>query len=81
MLFLIKNFIHHHLYHLFSTGPLQESAVWIDETQTVLNQLGRRGNTSPLAAKDDDDPLGISNEGTRAKSEEEMLEIFPESKT
>lgn len=60
-------------------GPLQESAVWIDETQTVLNQLGRRGNTSPLAGKDDDDPLGISNEGTRAKSEEEMLEIFPES--
>ncbi|KAL4222023.1 Exocyst complex component 2 [Mactra antiquata] len=59
-------------------GPLQESAVWIDETQTVLNQLGRRGNTSPLAAKDDDDPLGISDEGNKQKSEEEMLELFPE---
>lgn len=59
-------------------GPLQDSAVWFDETQTVLNQLGRRGNTSPLSGKEDEDPLGLSDEGTKARSEDEMLELFPE---
>lgn len=65
--------------YFIQTGPLEESAVWIDETQTVLNQLGRRGNTAPISDKSDEDPLGISVEGTRAQSEEEMLEYFPES--
>lgn len=59
---------------------MQESAVWVDETQSVLNQLGRRGNTSPLSGKEDEDPLGLSDEGSKAKSEEEMLEMFPECK-
>ncbi|WAR13335.1 EXOC2-like protein [Mya arenaria] len=59
-------------------GPLQESAVWVDETQTVLNQLGRRGNQAPLASRDGEDPLGLSDEGNHAKSEDEMLELFPE---
>ena len=61
-------------------GPLQESAYWVDESQTVLNQLGRSRNTSPLANKEDEDPLGISDEGNRAKSEEEMLQLFPDCK-
>lgn len=52
--------------------------MWFDETQTVLNQLGRRGNTSPLSGKEDEDPLGLSDEGTKARSEDEMLELFPE---
>ena len=59
---------------------MQESAIWVDETQSVLNQLGRRGNTSPLSGKEDEDPLGLSDEGTKARSEEEMLELFPECK-
>ncbi|KAL3858816.1 hypothetical protein ACJMK2_009069 [Sinanodonta woodiana] len=60
-------------------GPLQDSAVWIDETQTVLANLGRGRPSSPMISKDDEDPLGISNEGNRAKSEEEMLEHFPDA--
>ena len=64
----------------FSPGPLQDSAVWIDESQTVYAQLGRGRTTSPLISKDDEDPLGISDEGNRAKSEDEMLKMFPDSK-
>ena len=30
-------------------------------------------------SKEDEDPLGISDEGNRAKSEEEMLKLFPDS--
>ena len=52
----------------------------MDETQTVLNQYGRRGNQSPLAGRDGEDPLGLSDEGAQKRSEEEMLEMFPECK-
>lgn len=60
-------------------GPLQDSAVWIDESQSIYAQLGRGRTTSPLISKDDEDPLGISDEGNRAKSEAEMLKMFPDS--
>ena len=53
--------------------------MWIDESQTVYAQLGRGRTTSPLMTKENEDPLGISDEGNRAKSEEEMLKLFPES--
>ena len=43
-------------------------------------QLGRGRTTSPLISKDDEDPLGISDEGNRAKSEDEMLKMFPDGK-
>ena len=66
--------------YLYYLGPLQDSAVWIDESQTVYAQLGRGRTTSPLISKDDEDPLGISDEGNRAKSEDEMLKMFPDGK-
>lgn len=65
---------------LHFSGPLQESAVWIDESQTVYAQLGRGRTTSPLISKDDEDPLGISDEGNRAKSEGEMQKMFPDGR-
>ena len=43
-------------------GPLQDSAVWIDETQTLSMLMGRNRATSPMASPDHDDPLGISDE-------------------
>ncbi|XP_048748841.2 exocyst complex component 2-like isoform X2 [Ostrea edulis] len=59
-------------------GPLQESAIWIDESQTV--NVRRLHTQLPLFSKDDDDPLGISDEGIHAKyKEEELLDIFPEA--
>lgn len=60
-------------------GPLQESAMWIDESQTV--SYSRHGRpSSPIFTKDDDDPLGISDEGNQAKfREDELLKMFPES--
>lgn len=65
--------------YFINIGPLQESAVWIDESQTVYAQLGRGRTTSPLISKDDEDPLGISDEGNRAKSEGEMQKMFPDA--
>ena len=47
---------------------------------TVYAQLGRGRTTSPLISKEDEDPLGISDEGNRAKSEDEMLKMFPDGK-
>lgn len=43
------------------SGPLQESAIWIDESQTV--NVRRLHAQLPMFSKDDDDPLGISDEG------------------
>lgn len=66
-------------YHV-QIGPLQESAIWIDESQTVSSNLRHGRPSSPLFSKDDEDPLGISDEGNQAKfSEEELLELFPEA--
>lgn len=63
-------------YHV-QIGPLQESAIWIDESQTV--NVRRLHTQLPMFSKDDDDPLGISDEGIHAKyKEEELLELFPE---
>lgn len=66
--------------YFLQIGPLQESAVWIDESQTVRANLdhGRPSTTATL--KEEEDPLGISDEGDRAKmTEEELLELFPEA--
>ncbi|XP_076112322.1 exocyst complex component 2-like isoform X2 [Mytilus galloprovincialis] len=61
-------------------GPLQESAIWIDESQSVSSNLRHGRPSSPLFSKDDEDPLGISDEGNQAKfSEEDLLELFPEA--
>lgn len=66
-------------YHV-QIGPLQESAIWIDESQTVSSNLRHGRPSSPLFSKDDEDPLGISDEANQAKfSEEELLELFPEA--
>ena len=46
------------------SGPLQESAVWIDESQTVRTL--RDGQASAqLHDREDEDPLGISSEGDK----------------
>ncbi|KAK3086910.1 hypothetical protein FSP39_025328 [Pinctada imbricata] len=59
-------------------GPLQDSAIWIDESQTVSIRHGR--TQSPIFSKEDEDPLGISDEGNQAKfKEEELLEMFPDA--
>ncbi|PVD20477.1 hypothetical protein C0Q70_18633 [Pomacea canaliculata] len=66
--------------YFLQIGPLQESAVWIDESQTVRANLdhGRTATAAPL--KEEEDPLGISDEGDKVKmTEEELLELFPEA--
>ena len=44
------------------TGPLQESAVWIDESQTFNMSYNRSRSTVPVETDGPDDPLGISDE-------------------
>lgn len=66
--------------YFIQIGPLQESAIWIDESQTVMSNLGRGRASSPMLIKDDEDPLGLSDEGTQQKfKEDELLELFPEA--
>ncbi|CAG5128462.1 unnamed protein product, partial [Candidula unifasciata] len=66
--------------YFLQIGPLQESAVWIDESQTVRPNLDHGRPTAAIAAKEEEDPLGILHEGDRPKlSEEELLEMFPEA--
>ncbi|GAB1601968.1 exocyst complex component 2-like isoform X1 [Argonauta hians] len=66
--------------YFIQIGPLQESAIWIDESQTVLSNLGRGRASSPMLIKDNEDPLGLSDEGTQPKfKEDELLEMFPEA--
>lgn len=66
--------------YFIQIGPLQESAIWIDESQTVMSNLGRGRASSPMLIKDDEDPLGLSDEGTQKKfKEDELLELFPEA--
>jgi len=45
-------------------GPLQESAVWIDESATCGAVFGRIRATSPIVNQDLEDPLGISDEAS-----------------
>lgn len=66
--------------YFLQIGPLQESAVWIDESQTVRANLDHGRPSATAALKEEEDPLGISDEGDRAKmTEEELLELFPET--
>lgn len=54
--------------------------MWIDESQTVRANLdhGRPSTTTTL--KEEEDPLGISDEGDRPRmTEEELLDVFPEA--
>ena len=46
-------------------GPLQESAVWIDESQTVMPNLDHGRLTAAVVAKEEDDPLNILDEGDK----------------
>ncbi|XP_014664273.1 PREDICTED: exocyst complex component 2-like isoform X2 [Priapulus caudatus] len=58
------------------TGPLQESAVWVDESRLFDKQKSRRVQ-SPIVSQED--PLGLSDEATHKKiSEHELVELFPE---
>ena len=43
-------------------GPLQESAIWIDETQTYNVMYRHSHGSSPIASDGPDDPLGLSDE-------------------
>ncbi|XP_013403813.1 exocyst complex component 2 isoform X2 [Lingula anatina] len=64
--------------YFVQTGPLQESAIWIDESQT-LDRLGRGRASSPVVSRDFENPLGLSDEGNQGKyAEDILLEIFPE---
>ncbi|ELU06390.1 hypothetical protein CAPTEDRAFT_187059 [Capitella teleta] len=47
-------------------GPLQESAVWIDETQTYHTMFSRNRASSPVVTEENDDPLGISDESNES---------------
>ena len=49
---------------LLLAGPLQESAVWIDESATCGAVFGRIRAASPIVSQDLDDPLGISDEAS-----------------
>jgi len=49
---------------LMAVGPLQESAVWIDESATCGAVFGRVRAASPIVSQDLDDPLGISDEAS-----------------
>jgi len=49
---------------LMVAGPLQESAVWIDESATCGAVFGRIRAASPIVSQDLDDPLGISDEAS-----------------
>ncbi|XP_064641021.1 exocyst complex component 2-like isoform X2 [Lineus longissimus] len=64
--------------YFVQTGPLQESAVWIDESATVHPSLNKNRPSSPIL-KTQEDPLGISDEGNQGKyGEEDLLDLFPE---
>ncbi|KAK3764200.1 hypothetical protein RRG08_044127 [Elysia crispata] len=66
--------------YFLQIGPLQESAVWIDESQTVQSNLDRGRPATAMAAKEEEDPLGILDEGDKPKlGEDELLEMFPEA--
>ncbi|KAK7493846.1 hypothetical protein BaRGS_00014987, partial [Batillaria attramentaria] len=66
--------------YFLQIGPLQESAVWIDESQTVRANLDHGRPSAAATLKEEEEPLGISDEGDRAKmTEEELLELFPEA--
>ncbi|KAL8560897.1 hypothetical protein ACOMHN_059081 [Nucella lapillus] len=66
--------------YFLQSGPLQESAVWIDESQTVRANLDHGRPSATTTLKEEEDPLGISDEGDRPKiTEEELLDLFPEA--
>ncbi|KAK2166794.1 hypothetical protein LSH36_35g06011 [Paralvinella palmiformis] len=61
-------------------GPLQESAIWIDETQTYNVMYRHSHASSPIASDGPDDPLGISDEANEKRfTEEQLMELFPEA--
>nr|CAD7263404.1 unnamed protein product [Timema shepardi]CAD7571837.1 unnamed protein product [Timema californicum] len=58
-------------------GPMKESAVWVEEAPLQTLVWGRR-SLSP-AGYQQDDPLGLSVEGSNKKfPEDELHELFPE---
>ncbi|GAB6021054.1 Exocyst complex component S5 [Chamberlinius hualienensis] len=59
-------------------GPLKETAVWIDESQFFGNASNRKRAIAP-SFLNQDNPLGLSDEGNTKKfPEEELHEIFPD---
>ncbi|XP_005101772.1 exocyst complex component 2 [Aplysia californica] len=66
--------------YFLQIGPLQESAIWIDESQTVRPNLDHGRPSAAIAAKEEEDPLAILDESDKPKlTEEELLEMFPEA--
>jgi exocyst complex component 2 len=61
----------------FVSGPLQESAVWIDETQTYHVMYSRSHGASPMATEGADDPLGISDEANELVLNQEIYLVCP----
>ena len=60
-------------------GPLQDSAVWIDETHTYHAMFSRNRASSPITSEEQDDPLGISDESNETRFPEDKLhEMFPD---
>jgi len=64
--------------YLVTTSPIQDSAVWVDESQTWSHVVRRHRITSPLMSTDQDDPLGISDETNDAKFQGDLAEMFPD---
>nr|CAD7410779.1 unnamed protein product [Timema cristinae] len=68
-----RNFYSYHE----TIGPMKESAVWVEEAPLQTLVWGRR-SLSP-AGYQQDDPLGLSVEGSNKKfPEDELHELFPE---
>ncbi|CAH1269792.1 Hypp4243 [Branchiostoma lanceolatum] len=62
--------------YVMQTGPLEESAVWIDES-TTTDKRGRSKSSSALFRKNED-PLGMSMEGKGKFPIDQLEEMFPE---
>ncbi|XP_070536873.1 exocyst complex component 2-like isoform X2 [Ptychodera flava] len=60
-------------------GPLQESAIWIDEGHVADSRLSSVHRPSSPTLSEDDNPLGLADDGTRLTSADgEIAELFPE---
>nr|XP_006811907.1 PREDICTED: exocyst complex component 2-like [Saccoglossus kowalevskii] len=50
--------------YFVSTGPLQGSAIWVDESTTVDGRLAAVHRTSSPTFLEDDNPLGLADDGS-----------------
>ncbi|XP_077993599.1 exocyst complex component 2-like isoform X2 [Glandiceps talaboti] len=65
--------------YMVQVGPVQDSAVWIDESRVTDARFPAVHRPSSPGLLEEENPLGLADDGTRGQiGHEELMELFPQ---